>query len=213
MRSAKNPRSARVYRRRRPTKEPYDVVLVVCEGAKTEPNYLRELRAIHKLSSVNVRIVPPPRTDPLGIVNFAIGELKRDPEYNRAYCVFDRNGHKTYAAALRRVTQSSFGATNRLIAIPSIPCFEVWLVLHYRYSDAPYTAVGGTSACDAVIRDLRNYLPYTKADTSIFTTLESRLCDARAHAMRLKTHNNATASDNPATDMHLLVEYLIALNK
>src|ERR1700732_3973663 len=106
MRSARNPKLAGAYRRRGAIREPYDVVLIVCEGEKTEPNYLHGLRNAYNLSSVNVRIIPPPGSDPLSIVKFAIGELKRDPEYDRAYCVFDKDGHATFSAAVRRIRQS-----------------------------------------------------------------------------------------------------------
>jgi hypothetical protein len=214
MRSRRNARSASVYRRRRPIREPYDVVLIVCEGEKTEPYYLEKLRAFHKLSSVNVRIVPPPRTDPLGIVNFAINQLNKDPEYNRAYCVFDRDGHATYGAALRRVREATLCSAERLIAITSVPCFEIWLLLHYRYSAAPYTSSGGTSACDAVISELRDYFQdYTKANSAVFDALVDKVEDARRHAQRLKQHNEDTQSENPATDMHILVKYLGELKK
>jgi hypothetical protein len=190
------------------------VVLIVCEGEKTEPNYLRGLRNMYNLSSVNVRIVPPPGSDPLSIVKFAIGELKRDPEYDRAYCIFDRDGHATFNAAIRRIRQSPFSKSKRLTGITSIPCFEIWLLLHYRYTDAPYSSVGGNSACDLVIRDLRVHFPeYSKAHRSIFAELGSRFSDASRHAKRLEAQNAATGANNPATQMHDLVDYLIGLKQ
>ena len=200
------------YRRRAPVREPYDVVLIVCEGQKTEPNYLDALRQANRLSSVNVRIVPPNRSDPLGIVKFAISEMRKDPEYDRAYCIFDRNGHATYNAALQRARQSPLGKANRLFAISSVPCFEIWLLLHFNYSNAPYIAVGGTSACDLVIRDLRAHFPnYAKGSLSVFGELTARLPQAQTHATWLERHNRVTTSDNPSTQMHNLVKYLTKL--
>ena len=214
MRSIKNPRLPSAYRRRGPVREPYDVVLIVCEGEKTEPNYLHGLRNTYKLSSVNVRIIPPPGSDPLSIVKFAIRELKRDPEYDRAYCVFDRDGHTTFNAAIRRIRQSPFGKSSRLAGITSVPCFEIWLLLHYRYTDAPYSGVGSNSACDLVIRDLRMRFPeYSKAHRSVFADLGSLVSDARRHARRLEAQNAATGANNPATKMHELVDYLIELKR
>jgi hypothetical protein len=71
-----------------------------------------------------------------------------------------------------------------------------------------------TSACDAVIRDLRNHFQdYTKANGTVFAALADRLEDARRHAERLKRHNAETRSENPATNMHILVEYLRNLKK
>jgi hypothetical protein len=200
------------FSRREPIREPYDVVLVTCEGSKTEPNYLEGLKVARRLSSVNIRIVRPPGNDPLKIVNFAITELEADPEYDRGYCVFDRNQHATFDAAIRRVTTSKLGKEGRLIAIPSTPCFEVWILLHYLYSASAYVAAGGASACERVIRDVQQHFPgYIKGHRSAFAELAARLNQAVIHAHRLELHNSTTGAVNPATSVHHLVNYLIAL--
>jgi RloB-like protein len=205
-------RARQRFSRRGPVREPYDVVLVVCEGSKTEPSYLQRLRVSRRLSSVNIRIVPPPRGDPLTIVNFAIRQLEVDPEYDRGYCVFDRNQHATFDTAIRRVIRSNLGREGRLIAIPSTPCFEVWILLHYLYSTSPYVAAGGVSACDRVIRDVQQHFPtYAKGHRAVFAELMVRLNQAVIHAHRLESHNAVTGTANPATTMHHLVNYLIAL--
>jgi RloB-like protein len=213
MARSRNPKSATTYRRRGPIREPYDVVLIVCEGKKTEPNYLRALRVAYGLSSVNVRIIPPPGNDPLTIVKFAIREMERDAEYNRAYCVFDRDQHATYDAALRRIQKHRCGESRIIAAIPSIPCFEVWILLHYQYSSAAYVQVGGTSACTLVIRDVQKYLPQYAKGHEVFSELSPTLDDALERAKRLERHNADTNSSNPATYMHHLVEYLIQLKR
>ncbi len=41
-------------KRRGPKKQPYDRVLIVCEGAKTEPTYFRELCDHYQLSTANI---------------------------------------------------------------------------------------------------------------------------------------------------------------
>jgi hypothetical protein len=181
------------YTRRGPVREPYDVVLIVCEGTKTEPYYFDNFIKHYKLSSVNIRVIRPPRHDPAGIVEFAIGELGRDQEIDRAYCVFDRNGHATYIAALDRITRSAYGRARKLIAVVSKPCFEVWLLLHYRYSNAPHVAVGGASACDLAVSELRRHFPaYAKGHQSIFNVLLPQLDTAIQNAARLEAHNIAT---------------------
>jgi hypothetical protein len=188
------------------------VVLVVCEGSKTEPNYLQGLRIARRLSSVNIRIVPPPGGDPLTIVNFAIRQLQADAEYDRGYCVFDRDQHATFDQAIRRVARSELGRQGRLMAIPSTPCFEVWILLHYLYSTSAYVAAGGISACDRVIRDVRQHFPmYAKGRRTVFAELAVRLNQAVIHAHQLEHHNAATGTVNPATSMHQLVNYLITL--
>ena len=200
------------FSRRGPVREPYDVVLIVCEGSKTEPNYLQGLRVARKLSSVNIRIVPPPSSDPLAIVEFAIRQLETDTDYNRGYCVFDRDQHPRFHAAMARVARSKLGREGRLIAISSTPCFEIWILLHYAYSTSSYTAAGGISACDCVIRDVRRHFPtYTKGHQAVFAALMDRLNQAVINAHQLEQHNSATGAENPATSMHHLINYLITL--
>jgi len=98
----RKPRSASAFRRREALREPYDVVLIVCEGKKTEPEYLRGLQKTYRLSSANIKIVPGDRgNDPVSVVNFALEEHRQaNGIFDRVYCVFDRNGHANYEEAL-----------------------------------------------------------------------------------------------------------------
>jgi hypothetical protein len=95
-------RQPKSYRRRNPQREPYDYVLIVCEGEKTEPNYFHGLRRAYALSSANIEIVRPPAHDPLNIVAYAEKRLI-EGSYDRAYCVFDRNGRAGFDTALRNI--------------------------------------------------------------------------------------------------------------
>jgi hypothetical protein len=94
-------RAPKTYARRRPVREAYDSVLIVCEGAKSEPNYFNRLRNVYRLSSANVRITPAGGSDPMSIVSFAEDELA-SAGYDRAYCVFDRDGHANYPQAIQK---------------------------------------------------------------------------------------------------------------
>src|SRR4051812_3937703 len=101
-------RAARSFARREPSREPYEFVLIACEGSKTEPHYLMGLRTAYSLSSANIKIVHDGATDPRSIVGFALAEMSKEG-YDRAFCVFDRDGHQTYDEALRLVSTSDEG--------------------------------------------------------------------------------------------------------
>jgi hypothetical protein len=200
------------FRRRAPVREPYDVVLIVCEGRKTEPNYLEGLRVAYRLSSVNIRVIQPPRSDPVSIVNFAIEQMREDQEYDRGYCVFDRDNHANFVRAIRMLNISDLGRRGKLWAITSVPCFEIWLLLHYRYTSGAYSAIGEESACARVIRDVRQHFPnYEKGHKTVFAGMAPMLDQALTRAERLEKHNADTESSNPATRMHHLVNYLRGL--
>jgi hypothetical protein len=213
-RERRNPRGASAYRRGGPVREPYDVVLIVCEGRKTEPNYVDGLRLAHGLSNVNVRVLQPPGQDPMSLANFAIQQMDRDREYDRGYCVFDRDGHAGFDDAVRTICGSTHGRAGKLVPITSVPCFALWVLLHYRYSAAPYVARGGYSACDRVIRDIQTYYRgYTKGSTTVFADLAPHIDRALDHAACLERHNQSAASWNPSTHMHHLVQYLRNLKR
>src|SRR6266496_1070865 len=202
------------FRRRAPRRDPYDVVLLACEGSKTEPNYLREARLVYRLSSLNIQIQQPPGNDPLTIVNFAISQLEADPDYNRAYCVFDRDDHPNFAQAIRRADEYERNNTGKLFVIPSVPCFEIWVLLHYRYTTAAYTPAGGQTACERLIREVRqHFTDYEKGHKTVFSKLSALFDQALVTAARLEKHNADTDTLNPATRIHQLMNYLKGLRQ
>ncbi len=192
-------RRAESYARRPPRREPYDSVLIVCEGGKSEPNYLARLREVRRLSNTNIRILPSEGTDPMSVVTFAESLAARD-RYDRVFCVFDRDEHATYNAAVQRVA-----GLPRFYAITSWPCFEIWILLHFVYSAAPRNRGG---AFDEV---RKHYPTYTKGCKTVYDDLANQLEPALRHANRLMAENNKSGATNPATKMHELVLYLIGL--
>ena len=202
-------RAAGTYARRGPVREPYDRVLIVCEGKKTEPYYFTGLRLHYRLSSANIEIMPANGTDPLSIVSFAKARLG---DYDRAFCVFDRDGHQNYDAAVAKVAQCAEGQAGKLVAITSWPCFEFWILLHFNYSTAPSNRAGGKSSCERVISKLAAYLPgYHKGLKNIHDLLEPKTADAILNGKRLQRENARTDSTNPSTRVHELVQYLVHL--
>jgi hypothetical protein len=200
------------YARRNPVREAYDYILIVCEGEKTEPFYFQGLKEAHRLSNANIVIMRADGTDQMSIVDTAEDRLSEG--YNRVFCVFDRDGHANYDAALTRVARSEPGKSGQITAITSWPCFEFWLLLHFRYSSAAFVAAGRRSACEQVLRELRKEFPnYNKGHKSVFADLQGNLDDALKHARRLAAENKRTRSRNPATAMHELAGYLIKLKK
>jgi hypothetical protein len=170
---------------------------------------LRKLQKAYQLSSANIVVQSPPGTDPMTIVSYA---QEKSDDYDRVFCVFDRNGHANFDQAVQVVTNSAAGRNRKWVAISSVPCFEIWVLLHFVYAAAPFVAAGGRSACDNVVRELRPHIPgYAKGDPAIYDRLEALTDQAIVHAQRLADHNAATGSLNPATRVHELVAYLRSL--
>ena len=187
-------------------REPYDRVLIVCEGGRTEPSYFGELADHYRLSTANIKVVGS-GSDPHTVVREAKELQKRErrqgERYDKVYCVFDRDEHPAFDNA------SSEAATSGLKLARSWPCFELWLLLHFDGSRRPYTNEGGRSPCDNCIHDLRTHLPgYEKTTPGLFRKLEGRLEDAKRNAVHAITDAERTSEPNPSTEVHELVGYL-----
>ncbi len=197
-------------KRQRQIRAPYDTVLIVCEGSKTEPDYFKELKNELRLSNANIHICGKEcGTAPESVVKYALGELKKDPTYDRIFCVFDKDQHKSYQAAIGQIK-----AKKKFKVITSVPCFEFWLLLHFRDAARPYVKAGNKSACDNAIRDLKMYIPdYEKGSKIAFEKTYPTVSDAIKRAQLLEIRQQKAGTDNPSTKVHHLISYLQGLGK
>ncbi|MGA2654562.1 MAG: RloB family protein [Gammaproteobacteria bacterium] len=190
----------------------YDVVLIVCEGEKTEPYYLREFCDDLKLNNANIKILRA-GADPKKIVEMAIKEFNKTNDYDCVYCVFDKDEHPQYDKALKRITSLRENKKNSIPihAITSVPCFEYWLLLHFEDSTRPYLGTRQSkSAGEQVVRDLKKYIKdYKKGHENIFGKTKSKLKIAIKRAKKNNIQQTKNRTDNPSTRVHELIEYLM----
>lgn len=209
-------RDEKSLRRRGPVRAPYDYVLIVCEGSKTEPNYLRAMIKALRLSSANVVVSGDGGSAPQTVVADAIRLFGQDPNYDRVYCVFDKDGHPRYLNALQQIEQKSLtrrqGKTvlgkAEFHAITSVPCFEYWLLLHFTYTDAELRRYADVLPR---LRSFPGFKDYDKGATAVYAVTKDRLPAAMANAERANAAAKADGRDNPTTRMPELVTYLQAL--
>lgn len=135
----------------------------------------------------------------MSIVAFAEREFSRNG-YDRVYCVFDRDEHNNYFDALRRIS-----ILPKFFAATSWPCFEIWILLHFKYSTAPQ------NRHDAFAEVKKHYPAYAKGCKTVFDDLAHALERAVQRAERLQGENEKNGSVNPATRMHELITYLMGL--
>ena len=192
-----------------PIREPYDRVLIVCEGKRTEPLYFHDLAARYRLSMANIEVVgsgSDPRTVVRKAKKLSIGESRHGEKFDRVYCVFDRDEHTTFDRACDEA-----GASGVKLAV-SWPCFEFWLRLHFGFSRQPYARSRGKSAAQNCVEEVSRLLRgYAKGTHGVFRQLEERLEEAKANAVRTLSDAQATGEFNPSTDIHELVDYLQSL--
>lgn len=205
-------RKAQNLERKKPSKKPYEKILIVCEGEKTEPYYFEELKDHYEIDTANIRISGECGSDPISVVRHGQDlyreELKKTEPFDKVFCVFDRDnyGEKFYEAV--RLTES-LKPNNVFQAITSIPCFEVWFILHFDYFSTAFETVGKKTCGMRTVSELEKYWPeYKKGCNGSFDHVFENIERAKALSLRLHNDSKRSGSTNPLTNVHILVEYL-----
>ena len=195
----------RVPGRRTADVRPRRRLLVVCEGVRSEPDYLRGYERMVCNANVTIEI-PRERGEPRKIVEIAKArrqaadiEAQRQGDewlsFDEVWCVFDRDDHERFQDACQMALANGF-----MLAV-SNPCFELWLLLHFR--DSP-----GARHRKELSRLLRDeYLPgYEKCLD--FDDLADGVGTAVDRARRLdqRAEEMGEAGRNPTTGVYRLVE-------
>lgn len=201
-------RRAKALARKKGTRPPYDRVLIVCEGTKTEPQYFQEILRQFRIPSAHIKVIPADGTSPLQVVNSALAEFQKTREYDRIFAVFDRDDHLTYANALARAAALDGSQRNdekkavRFAAAPSVPCFELWLLLHFQN-------VFAFAHRDELIDQLAGHLGgYSKGAKGTYAQTEPMLAAATARAVHLRTQFVAETGTDPFTRIDEVVALL-----
>ncbi|MCY4661410.1 MAG: RloB family protein [Acidobacteria bacterium] len=108
----------------------------MCEGAKTEPDYLRALKqepAVRDVASVDIRIdMDASGAAPLTLVNAAADARASAPgpqgEIDEVWCLFDVEAPRNHPNLDEAVAKAEESDVRLAI---SNPCFELWLALHF----------------------------------------------------------------------------------
>jgi hypothetical protein len=201
-------------------RQSYDRILIVSEGSKTEPNYFREIRSAYRLHTANVAVQPSEfGTSPLQVVRYAQqlfenGDKHKQVQrraFEQVYAVFDRDEHESYFEALTLAKsldgklKNDIKRTITFKAIASVPCFELWLLLHYENIQAPIPR-------DEVLQRLQQHIPgYSKGKADIFAISRERIQIATERAQALAAKFSAHDAPEPYTAISDLVTLLTTL--
>ena len=107
---------ARSLKRREGKRQTYERILIVCEGQKTEPNYLRDIQQHYRLSTTHVQVLHSAHgTEPQQVLEHALSVFNKGDRdrgifpraFDRIVVVFDRDEHKTYHLTLDQAEQVS----------------------------------------------------------------------------------------------------------
>lgn len=170
-------------------------ILVVCEG-ETEAIYLKELATYLKISSrlLKVEVVFARHPTPNQVVDEALrrrdeartkarsGTNLRAIPFDEVWIVLDAEDPRhnpTLSSALELANKM------KLKCALSRPCFELWFLLHKKYTTRPY------EDAEQLLSEWRDYLPgYRKTESCFSFLIENMgLALAEKHARTLLTYH------------------------
>src|SRR5271157_4713692 len=169
--------------RRRGVRELAKRFLIVCEDAKSAPNYFEALKKHLNLSAASIQVAGSGgNSQPIQVVERAV-EIKAnasDPEsgtvpFDEVWCVIDGD----YGSKINNA-RAKAKAEGVELAISTM-CFEYWVLLHFEESDT------STMDCDALVRSLKSkYLPRYEKGKCDFHDIVKCVHDACKRAEKLR---------------------------
>ena len=201
---------ARPTGRKAPVRSPALRIVVVSEGKKTEPGYLKVFGRLHEDRSSARLVVKGGAGDPRAVVERAIEEskkLKRDRLGNgdSVWAMFDRDEHLRFAQA------KDMAHKNGIRLAISNPCFEICGILHYQECNAPLDR----RECQKKLSELCP--DYSNRKRKVFDDLrviEHNYRDAveRAENALVRREEEGNPEGNPSTTVHRLTEHILSLS-
>ena len=203
-------RAARPTGRKDPVRSLALRIVVVAEGAVTEPGYLKVFDRLHGDRSSARLILIGGVGDPRAVVERAIEEskkLRRDRLGSRdtVWAMFDRDEHPRFAQA------KDMARGNGIRLAISDPCFELWGILHYQECNAPLDR----HECQRKLGELCPSYSNRNRKGKVFDdpeVIESKYQDAvgRAENSLTRRREEGDPEGNPSTTVHCLTKHILS---
>ena len=182
------------------------VIVIIAEGRNvTETLYFRQFNKPHAGYIVKI-LASGSSTDPEGMLE----KLERywnqnglDPKRgDRGFIVLDLDCDDRKGRLIRKLEEESEIAR----FVVSNPCFEVWFLLHYRYTTRAF------SNSSEIIRELRHYITDYEKNRDVTGILSGKTDVAIENAKKLACYFEANGAQwpsnecNPRTDVQEILE-------
>ncbi len=172
-------------------------IIIATEDKESSPNYFKEVIKYFNICQRDVKIIlaspkgESGKSNPTNVYKRAKSEYLKD---DIVYIVVDKDNHKDFD----KVKNDTLKKANWNF-IPSVPCFEYWLLLHYKTTDKPFKSSEVTTELSKLIKEDKQIKYHKNIDMSIFM-------DKIDTAVR--NSKNYKESNNPSTKVHEVIEKL-----
>jgi len=218
----------------KPVLKQFGTHLFYAEGTKTEPKYVEDMKDIikqrYKMTASDIIIVDERSggRNTLGLVEYAeidiLGRIDKGEKIDHVWIFYDKDSFDkdSYDNSYHKITSKNKSEfTNddgdscdsnkiRWHALWSNECFELWVLLHFEYSDACLSRMEYIPKIDKILADKQKGLSYAKNISNLYQILEKYGSIKNAVRWSKKLNNELpriSVKSNPSTGIFDLLEF------
>lgn len=195
--------------RKRKKKTVRKSVVIFCEG-KSEESYFNMLRTKYRRSMVQAKkiVVKDKGVSGRKLINFATDFMQyHHNKFDQAYVAFDRDERDD----IEIDEYLKLAECHNIKIIFSSASFEVWILLHFKFFTKQYNPQQLCQLLSGKEYFNRDYNRFKGGDYTPF--LRTRVETAHVNANRLFVTNRHMISDNPFTNMHLMIKEIFEVDQ
>lgn len=185
------------------------IILIGAEGKnQTERKYFKAFNQVQ--SEYKIMAGKGNNTDPVGVVEDLLKSAKQEEldlkDGDILACFIDvdfKNGRDQELRAAMKLARQ-----NNISVFLSNPCFEIWYLLHFRYSTKLY------GSNEEVIKELSSYISDYSKSKDVYDVIENKIDQALLNTKRLESYHLENGTNDrlkklPSTEAYKLIEMIL----
>lgn len=185
------------------------IILIGAEGKnQTERKYFKAFNQVQ--SEYKIMAGKGNNTDPVGVVEDLLKSAKQEEldlkDGDMLACFIDvdfKNGRDQELRAAMKLARQ-----NNISVFLSNPCFEIWYLLHFRYSTKLY------GSNEEVIKELGSYISDYSKSKDVYDLIENKIDQALLNTKRLESYHLENGTNDrlkklPSTEAYKLIEIIL----
>lgn len=185
------------------------IILIGAEGKnQTERKYFKAFNQVQ--SEYKIMAGKGNNTDPVGVVEDLLKSAKQEEldlkDGDMLACFIDVDFKKGRDQELRAAMK--LARQNNISVFLSNPCFEIWYLLHFRYSTKLY------GSNEEVIKELGSYISDYSKSKDVYDLIENKIDQALLNTKRLESYHLENGTNDrlkklPSTEAYKLIEMIL----